>query len=303
MEVAGKVLALFLFMVAGVLARKIKLIGEHGVHDMTQIVLCVTLPCSIVMTMQSMLEGGDSALLPDMLITLALSVGFMLAGLGIGRLCFSRQNPDRRAVLDQLAMFSNCGFMGFPVVLAALGERALVLCVMPVVAFHLLAWTIGVRLFSGRSSLSKALCNPALISLALAGALLLLGIRLPDALGGALKALGDMTTPLSMIVIGARITGFHARDLKDGALLAGAALRLVVLPALAYAVLLAVGLLGGEPARVVVLTLGMPAAAMIVMQAEQYGTPGSVAYAARVVAVTTALSLVTIPLLVLLIAR
>jgi len=106
--------------------------------------------------------------------------------------------------------------------------------------------------------------------------------------------LGGLTTPLTMLLIGTRVCGIRISELKDPDYHIAALLRLAVIPLTVYALTL---LLPVEKAvrDVVFLLTAMPAATVIAMQAELYD--GDAVFASRAIAYCTLLSLVTVPLL------
>jgi predicted permease len=121
------------------------------------------------------------------------------------------------------------------------------------------------------------------------------GVELPAFLIGALKVLGDTTTPLSMILIGSIVSRMDFRKAVAGpSLYATSAFRLVLLPLALYGALRAFGFSGLLVSMPVVLA-AMPVAASSAILAEAYG--GDAETASSLVLVSTLLSLITIPAL------
>ena len=126
--------------------------------------------------------------------------------------------------------------------------------------------------------------------------LFLTGWRLPGFINDALSMMGNVTTPLAMFVIGARLIDLRFAHLQDWKLLLACALRLIIFPA---AVLLL--RFTGLPAAVVsvlYICTAMPCAATTAMQSEMYHCDNSLA--SRGVALSTAFSILTLPLMLLL---
>ena len=143
----------------------------------------------------------------------------------------------------------------------------------------------------------RLLSNPSLIAVIIGLTLFLTGWRLPGFINSALSMVGETTTPLAMFVIGARLISLRPHHLKDPKLLLACLLRLLVFP-------LAILLLRLTPLpRMVVdalyLCTAMPCAALTAMQADLFDCDKELA--SRGVAVSTALSLITVPLMLLLI--
>ena len=188
--------------------------------------------------------------------------------------------------------------MGYPVVIATLGEDMLIYAVVFVGAFNLMCWTFGSFFFGGISAIQpkKLLTNPSLIAVIVGLVLFLTGWRLPGFINDALSMMGNVTTPLAMFVIGARLIDLRFAHLQDWKLLLACALRLIIFPA---AVLLL--RFTGLPAAVVsvlYICTAMPCAATTAMQSEMYHCDNSLA--SRGVALSTAFSILTLALMLLL---
>lgn len=287
------VAALFLLVLAGYICRKTGVIEEKGIRTLTSLVLFVANPAIAIAKLQ---VEPTPDLVRDLAVTFFLGLGIMLACGAVGWLLSKRMEEKRRAIFAHLCMLMNCGFMGYPVVLALLGERALVLAVVFNAAFNLIAWTIGVILVSkGRGiSIGKSLLTPALIGAVVSLVLFAARVRLPRIVLDPLETLGSLTTPLSMLVIGARMTGQSPRGFVDLHMWIASTLRLLVFPALTFFVALMPGV-SPQVRMTLTMLIGMPCATVTAMQAEHYGSDS--VFATNAVALSTALSMLSIPLL------
>lgn len=297
MDVVLQVMALFLLMMCGLAAMGFKLMDDRGMKALNTLVLYFAQPAMILHKLQT---PASPELVRDLVLVFVitcLSIG--LAGVVADRI-FRREEKQRRAVLTNLSMVSNCGYMGYPVIIATLGEGALIYAVVFVAAFNLMCWTLGAYYFAGPRYMQpqRLLTNPSLI--AVAGGLLLFftGWQLPGFINDALNMMGGVTTPVAMFVIGARLISLRWNHLADVKLLLVCLLRLVVFPG----VLLAVLRLCQLPPMVVssvYLCTAMPCAALTAMQSEVFDCDRGLA--SRGVALSTALSLLSVPLMLMLI--
>ena len=128
-------------------------------------------------------------------------------------------------------------------------------------------------------------------------ALMFAPFRLPSVLSTAIKNIGDMTGPLSMMIIGAALGESNIREAFDIDAFKLAAVRLVVQPVIFLVLLRTLGVQDILWQVTVTLT-AMPAAANTEIIAEMYGK--DYAFAARCVVVSTVASLFSVPLLALL---
>ena len=297
MDVIAQVVVLFLLMFCGLLSCKARLISDAGIAGMNKMVVYFALPCLIVGKLQ---QDADPMLMRD-LIAVFLTGGatMLLFGLVARFLLFRGEDAPRRAVFASMCMFSNAGYMGLPVLNAAFGPENLIYCVMYVAVFNLLGWSVGVMLFD-RSALSirKIATVPSLLAAVLGIVLFLLRIRLPGVVIDAMDSMAGITTPLAMFIIGTRLAQLRLSDLRDVKMLFACALRLLILPVLTYLLLTLFGFDGIVRATVTLCT-AMPCAAQIVIQAENYHGDG--ALASRGVAVSTLLSIATIPIILLMV--
>ena len=296
MTVLLQVMTLFLLILCGLGAAKFKLLNEQGLRGLNTFVLTFAQPAMILHRLQSPASGSLIAELLWVFALTCLTIG--LAGVIAFRL-FAKEAPQRRAVLTNLSMVSNCGFMGYPVITATMGEEALIYAVVFVAAFNLMCWTLGAYYFGGPKAMQpqRLLTNPTIWAIAGGLLLFLTGWTLPTFVNDALSMLGGTTTPLAMFVIGARLISLRLEHLKDVKLLLVCALRLVAFPALIL--LLRLTPLPEMVVSSVYLCTAMPCAALTAMQAERFDCDRELA--SRGVALSTALSMVTVPLMLMLV--
>lgn len=296
MQVLLQVLTLFLLMMCGLFSMKKGLLDDRGAATLNMLVLTFAQPALILTGMQ---KDASPELIRDLLWTFLLACVIIgISGLIASRV-FLREEKQRRAVLTNMAMVSNCGFMGYPVIIAALGQDALIYAVMYVSAFNLMSWTVCAGIFGGRKAMQplQLLKTPSLLAVLAGFVLFLTGWRLPGFVNDALTMLGNLTTPVAMYVIGSRLSGLKLSHLTDLPLLAACLLRLIVFP-LTTLFLLRLTPLSQPVISALYLCTAMPCAALTAMMAERYDSDKLLA--SRGVALSTALSMATVPLMLLL---
>ena len=292
MSVTSQVIMLFLVALVGTASRKLGYLNDETIKGVTKLVVNITVPCLMIANMQ---RPFDAQVLKNFLITLGLSSAFILLSILAGLMLFSRRDQKRRAALANLLGFSNCGFMGYPIILAV-NPDWMIYAVAYNIAFIFVCWTMGVSLFRRDKGveLRRVLLNPNLIAALIGFTLFCLSVTLPAVLTEVLSMVGGLTTPLTMLLIGTRMLGLRLSEFKNRDYHFTAALRLVILPLALYAILLLTPL--PAPVKgVMFLLTAMPSGSTTSMMAELYGKDAD--FAARGVAYTTLLSLVTIPLM------
>ncbi|MBR5225995.1 MAG: AEC family transporter [Clostridia bacterium] len=292
MSIASQVLILSVVVFIGVFCRRRSFFTDEVIRGVTQLVVNVTVPCLMITNMQ---RPFDAAVLVNFTITAVLGCLLIAGGMVAGHFIFLRRPRARRAVLSNIAAFTNCGFMGYPIIMA-FNPDLMIYAVGYNIAYTVTAWTLGVMLFKGKEGLSlkRILLNPNIIAACIGIAIFLTGVKLPVILADSVSMLGGLTTPLTMLLIGTRVCGIKVSALKDPDYHLSALLRLVVFPLIVFALTAPLPLHESVKAVLFLLT-AMPPATVIAMQAELYD--GDAVFASRAIAYATLLSLVTVPVM------
>lgn len=295
-DIVSEVVVLFMIMATGYYARRKNIINATVNRGITELILNVTLPLMILVSFtfefnQEMLATAGRLLLASFGLHVAIYFG---SGL------FYRRHPqETRSVLRFMTTFSNCAFMGYPVLQSLYGKIGIFYASIFGVPFTIALWSLGVMLFTGEKgiqALKKGIFNPGVLSV-VAGLIIFIGsLKLPAPLLKACDLVGSTTTPLSMIVIGSTLADTRLRELFSGlAVYYASAVRLLVVPLLVLAVLTLLGI-KGMVLGICVISMAMPAAANTAMFAEKFD--GDTKLASRCIFLSTALSLFTIPLVI-----
>ena len=311
--VLSNLTSLCVLMLSGYILRKARIITDEVNAGLSAILLKVALPCTILMSMQ---REFSAEMLAEGLIVLAVALvlHFLTPALGLLLTKICRVPVDTRGIWLFALSFANVAYMGYPVINAIYGEDALFYVAMNNVSFNLLFPTLGYALVtyglpkadapaqkaSVRGVLKRLGRNEALIATIVGLTLFVTSVRLPAPVGNALSMAGSLTTPVSMMIIG----GLLAKNsfklvFSDVRIYALAAVRLLVLPLAAFAIL---RLFVTNPLMlgVMVYLTAMPAGAVLGIVAVQKGADAFTA--SKVVFMTTLLSLFTIPLISLLLS-
>lgn len=301
-SILEQVVILFLILIAGFASRKLGVFDDKVTKGMSSLLLKVTLPALIIDSLQ---RSFSPELLREsghiLLISFGVYAGSVVLALLIGKIPGLKQTEV--GVIRFAAVFSNVGFMGYPVVLAVFGHDALFHTAVFNLPFNFLSFTIGIILITGGSAKKHRLdwrvfLNPAIVAIGVGFTLFLFSISLPYALAETTRQVGSLTTPLAMIVVGATLVGMDAKEVfGNWSIYMVSAVRLVIVPLIVWVVLnrfVSNPLLIGIP----VLVTAMPVAVNTVLLADEYDANPRLA--SQVVFLSTLLSIVTIPLVVLL---
>jgi predicted permease len=305
---AASVFLLIVMAVPGYILRKARMIPEGFNHGVVTVLLYVSLPCLVTHSFAT--KAFEPRLLADMAAATLLSFAALLAGFGVSALCFAwAKDSGAKKACVAAGYMNNCAFMGIPVLQAIFpgdGEPVIYAALFGV-GFNLLAWTLLVYSLTGDRqyiNVRNALLNPQILTFAVALPIFFLRVNLPAPALTALKYVGDMTTPLSMILLGIKLADAGIKTLAgDGKLYLSAAVKLIFVPLAALAVLLAVRLVwpfGSVALTSLFLIMGMPAASTVVMFAEKYGADSETA--SKCVLISSILCVITIPMLTIIAA-
>jgi len=295
-----QILALFLLMLVGYGARKTSLLDSHLTKGLSALLLKVTLPALIIDSMQkpfsfSLLKESGVILL----ISLVIYACTVLFALLFPRLLAG--TPDERGVFSFVLIFSNVGFMGFPVVYAVFGEAGVFYAAIYNLPFNFLLFTLGIAIISKKKDSTSAVnwrlfVNPAIVAVFLGFFLFLFSLVLPGPLALAVKQLGMLTTPLSMLLVGALLSTIPFRSVfADWRVYLVSLLRLLLIP---FVVWLALNRLRLPELLIGIPTVisAMPAAANTAILAEQL--EGNAVLASQIIFLSTLLAMLSIPLVV-----
>ncbi len=292
MSIASQCCVLFIVVLVGMFCRKRGFFTDEVIRGVTQLVVNITVPA---LTISSMQRPFEHDVFLGVLMTMLFTALITVASLAVGLLLFRKYPVKRRSVMVSISAFTNCGFMGFPIVLAFNPDWMIY-----AVAFSstscILLWSLGAMLFADRDEVSvkRILLNPNIISAVIGFVFFLGNITLPSIAQESLSLIGGLTTPMTMLLIGTRVCGIQLRTLTDKDYHIAALLRLIVMPLAVYAVMLPVPV--SEPVKgILFLLTAMPAGTVIAMQAELYD--GDSVFASRAIAWTTLLALFTVPVL------
>jgi len=301
MIVFSSVLSIFILIVVGYLARKEDILDQPVIRGMSNFVIKVTLPFTIIASFD---RSIPLSAMPDLIRVAILAVFVQVFAIAFSFFVYRKIETRTRKVLSFVTVFSNCGFMGFPVAESVFGKIGVMYSSIFVIVFQIFLWTYGISLFSitaSKNQIIKGIFNAGNIALLIGITIWILPFDLPKAFTGAINNISNVTTPLSMIIVGATLANISLKGiLIGGSLWFGTVIRLIFMPLSIFALMRLLGI-SGMPAKVVLLLLSMPAAAQTVLFAERY--EADVVLASRIVSVTTILSIVSIPIFTLLLNK
>ena len=288
-----QITVIFIGILAGFVCRKLRVLTEEGTATVSNIVVKIILPFYLFSAILNSGSGVDSR---GVFITLGLSFGmFLLSGL-VAMVVVPLLKPpaDDRGVYLFETMCGNVTYIGIPVCAAVLGGNAAFYASLLNIPYNLLCFSLGIWLLAGKLPLKKIL-NPAFLSGVAAALLYLLRVPVPSVLLDGCAFIGQATSPCAMLVIGSVLGSVPFKEIfTEWRAIPYVLIRLVGLGAL---MALLLSFLDVDPVLkgVLILMASMPAATNSTMLCTIYG--GNRALSAKLIFLSTAMSIVTIPLL------
>ncbi|CUH96600.1 putative membrane protein [Propionispora sp. 2/2-37] len=291
--VINQVLILTLMMIIGVILRKKKIITDEVNKGLSDILMYVTLPCMIIYSFNfefsmDMLKNAVLILFYSFLIHIILIL--------LSKLLYCKLESSKKSIFSFSTVFSNCGFVGFPLAQGLLGSIGVFYTSIFTIPFNIFMFTYGVTLFTDKKdfkSIRKNLANLPLMCTLLGIIIFLTSTKLPLPLLKTLESIGNMTTSISMFIIGAMLADINLEDVFKGFDVYYLSLiKLIIAPIFSFAIL---DLIDADKTLtyLCVILVAMPTASLIGVFAEKYN--GDKSTASRCAFLTTVLSIITIP--------
>ena len=293
----GQTLIMLILIGAGVICAKTKLISEASNKELSRFVLQVVNPVVIFMSYQ---KPYKAELARNLLLTFVISAAAMCVLILLSYLLV-RKKAGREYEIERFsAVYSNCGFMGIPLVDAIYHEEGVFYLTAFITVFNLIVWTHGVILVSGHRDFRqvvKVFYSPTIISILLGMAAFFFSISLPKTVLSALGYIRELNTPLAMIVSGVTIAATNVpKLLKKWRIYYVCLLKLLVLPLIIGIPLALMNSIDGTVRMTVLIAAAAPPAAMGTLLSIRYGKNS--VYASEIFTAGTILSVGSLPLVV-----
>lgn len=291
-----KIVAMFIILVIGVLCYKLKFISIEGNKSLSSVLLFVVNPVVIFMSFQ---REYETRLIRNFCICIAFTILSQILGIIISNIFF-RKNSHNFELNRFSAVYSNCGFIGIPIVNAILGADGVFYLAGYMLMFNILLWTHGYLTITGSkcnmSTVKTILTTPVNVCAVIGIVMFFLHIKLPATVADGLNYIGDMNTPLAMIVAGATIAQANPfKALKDFRVYIVCFLKLFVIPIVTAVFLFFIT--GDTVVKMVcVVATACPVAASVTLFAIRYNK--NAIYGSQLYAISTILSIISLPIVV-----
>ena len=296
---------LFLMLIPGIVLVKCRLSTPGFGKALANLVLYIAQPALIVV---AYIRPYDSQIFQNAIWVLLFSVLAHLLFAAVAFLCYKSAEESVRKMLRFATIFSNAAYMGIPLIVGILGDEAAIYASVYGITFNVFIWSLGVLICTGdkkQTSFTKVLFHPTTVATMIGLIFFFLPIDsyVPALCIESLNMLKQLVAPLSMIIIGLRLTEIKLKGMfRDKYLYQFLALRLLVLPAIVFAImclLVFIGLpISNTVMTVILVSASTPAATATSMFAEKFDC--NAVYSGKLVAISTILSIASMPIISLL---
>lgn len=297
-----RMLVLFIMVVIGIYSYKKNIIDDQACRKITSLIVNVLNPMLIISGVLGEKMNGDKMIFHNILVvilmyTLLIVLSFLYVKL--------RRYELKKAKFYQLMLiFNNVGFIGIPLVKGIYGDEYIIYLVFYILVFNIIVYTLGIYLASKTADKKadyswKSLFNVGLLACIVSLIIFIFQIPVMEPIQDAFKYMGDAAIPLSMIIIGSSVAKMSLKELfLNREHYTFMIVKMLIFPTIC--VLIARQLpISKELLGIFMLCVSMPCASISGMLAEEYGGKGTESN--RLIAFTTMFSLITVPIISLLI--
>ena len=295
--IINQMVILFLVMIVGYIANKVKILDKELNQKLSSLVLNVTSPALILYSVSEPVEGDLNTVLQIFLLSVAVYVVLPFIGIFFARIL--KVAKEDRNLYQFMTIFSNIGFMGYTVIQAIFGKEALFFASICNLVFNIFCFSYGVFLISGAGKVSfdyKKLINPGIIFSIIAVVIYLTKWQMPVIIGETSDLVGSITTPLAMMIIGSSLAEIPIKEVvSDIRIYIYTIIKQIIMPILFWWVLKFI-VHDAMVLGVLVVLIAMPVGTIAIMFCNQFG--GNTSLASKSIFITTLASVFTIPTLV-----
>ncbi|QQK79004.1 AEC family transporter [Salicibibacter cibi] len=294
--------SLYVIAFIGFFCAKKQLFPPGSEKVLSNLLLYVALPCLIIHSLNIPFSYAQAFTAFTMLL---LSAYYLIMAIFLSRFLNKKLNKaaDRSGVFQNLLIFGNQGFIGMAIIFALFGADALFIATVFNLIYFLLIWSYAIMIMkpndTARPPFTDFLKNPGFLATFTGLFLFIMPFQIPSFMASPIQMLGDMTIPLSMLVIGVSLSNITASQLhsliREPLLYFTVILRNLVLPSILFIPLFFLPIFPKDLLVIALLLAAMPCAHTITIYSIKYG--GDTNFSSTVVLLSTFMTIITIPAL------
>lgn len=298
--VAKQVIIMFILIGIGILAFKKGIVTIEATNTYSNFLLVFVVPALIINAYQ---RGMIKEQLVGLGYSFVLAIVFHIVAIIVVNLVIKKREDNNYRVERMGAIYSNCGFMAFPVLLALLGEEGALYGTAFIGIFNVFSWTNGVAILTGENTIKikKIIFNPGSLGFIVGLILYLTQIPIGYVAYQTISYVAALNTPLAMVITGVFLANINIKEtLKDFYIYKSVLLRTVILPLIMILLIKVTGFenwfdAGKNVAIAHIVACSCPAAASTILLVARNGLNSE--HGAKLVTISTLFSVITIPIL------
>ena len=295
-------ITLFAIVILGYVAGKIGYLGGDFDRKLSRLVINITCPALILSSAMTGELPDREYILPLLLISVITYA--VLTGVAFLLPRYLTKNKADEGAIGFALMFGNVGFMGYSVVASIFGHEAVFYAAVLNVVNTFVVFTVGTILITGKSEVEgsrfqkKVLYSTPMLAAYLTMLIVALRIdNIPGFVSQPLTMIGNITVPAALLIIGSSMSNLPLRALMGNfSVYATALFRLAILPIGVYYLCTVLGF-SQFVVNINTVVIAMPVATYGTILCLKYEKDTT--FITEVTFITTLLSMLTIPLLVM----
>ena len=292
--IVTQMIILLLIMIVGFAGAKKNVFNDEVNVYASNILLRIGIPGLIISSVKNGSPFTGSELLNVLII---FSLFTIFTGI-VSKISVEVLHIQKNKALWQfMILFTNAGFMGLPAIQAILGNQAMLYGALFLLPLNCLMYGYGESLFRKGGFSFKKFMNGPMIASIVALILCIFNIKLPYVVAQTCTYIGNVTTPLSTMVIGAGLVKMDVKELLDIKLWVFTIFKMIVLP-LIYMFSLSIFQIDPLIENTIILIMCMPVASNSSVYALMYDEDATLA--SKAIFLTSVACVVTIPIVFIL---
>lgn len=283
-----------IIMILGYIFRKAGMISDEGKSLLTDLVLYVTLPASIIKSFQ--IEFNHQILV-SCIVVIVVAAGIQVGAWLLGMILYPGFPDERKKVLQYATICSNAGILGNPIAEGIFGSMGLLYASIYTIPQRTFMWSIGLTYFTQapdmKTLIKKVSTHPCIVSVVIGMLIMVFQIPVQGFLSLTIKNIAGGNTFLAMSLVGTILAEVPFRSLPEKDTVYYSFIRLFFIPFLVY-LACHFAQVDSLVTGVSVVLSGMPSASVTAVLAAKYGKDE--VFATKCVVLSTLLSMVTVPL-------
>lgn len=284
---------MFILIVIGFILRRKQLITDAGKKTLTDIILYVIIPANVIKSFSQKIDNGATVFITLLMLGCLVN----LLQLIIAKYAFNKLPDNEKPCYQYGAVCPNAGFIGNPLAEGVFGLTGLAYASIYLIPSRFIMWTAGISYFNKDSdkkeAYKKVFTHPCMVATYVGIFIMFSGVTLPTVISDTVTSCSNSCTSLTMMYVGAVLADVDFKSVFSKRIFMYCIVRLILIPFIVYCGCLTFGV---DPliTGVAVLLPSTPAGSTTSLLASKYNADEQVA--AKLVLLSTALSMITIPM-------